>query len=135
MWLLGLVVGLLLGMAFGHQLWPIWGAVGALAGWAVGFKLYPEGRLGAKIKALSSELQDLKQRLESLEARALRPRSPEPPLAPQPAVPQPVASPASSFKPQPAWAVPEAAPPLVERAPQERSEERRVGKEWGTGGR
>jgi hypothetical protein len=68
MWLLGLVVGLLVGVQFGRDLWPIAGVIGALAGWAVGFKLYPEGRLGGKVKALSTELQNLTQRLAALEA-------------------------------------------------------------------
>jgi len=77
MWLLGLVVGLLLGIQLGHELWAIGGVIGALAGWAVGLKLYPEGRTAGKLKALATELQELTQRVALLEARPAPPRSAE----------------------------------------------------------
>jgi uncharacterized membrane protein len=70
MWFAGLILGLLVGMAAGHDLWFFGAAVGALGGWALGVKLNPEGRLGDKVATLSSELEDLSRRLAALEARA-----------------------------------------------------------------
>src|SRR5262249_31100568 len=102
--------GLLLGIAFGHELWPIGGAIGALAGWAIGFKLYPEGRLGGKINALSTELQDLSRRLEIVEGRAFGSRFPEPPSV-RAASAEPAAPPANLHEPTPVIEPPPPAEP------------------------
>jgi uncharacterized membrane protein len=95
-----LILGLLIGLAAGRELWFFGAVVGALAGWAVGLKLNPGGRLGDKVAALSSELKDLRRRLEVLEAEASGSKSPEQTVAPE-AITQPAVRVPNLLKP--AW--------------------------------
>ena len=119
MWLLGLAIGLLIGVQLGHELWAIAGVIGALAGWGIGYVLYPEGRLGGKVKALSTELQELSRRLEVVERGSV-------PIAGRPAAadasPEPAAPPPEAYQPGPApeerEGVPIGEPRAVEPTPE-----------------
>jgi uncharacterized membrane protein len=103
MWIVGLIVGLALGAMAGPNLWFVGALVGALTGWAIGVKLSPDGRLGKKVNALSSELDDLRRRFESLEGRLTGAVArPEP-------VPEPIPQAAAT------GAVPTRAPEVEER--------------------
>lgn len=100
MWFVGvgLVIGLILGVAIGHDLWIIGAAAGALVGWAIGGKFNADKRSEEKIAALSSELMDFGRRVAALEARLSMtrpptvsrvPESPEPVVEPAPVTPGP----------------------------------------------
>jgi uncharacterized membrane protein len=107
MWFVGvgLVIGLILGVAIGHDLWIVGAAAGALVGWAVGSKLSVDKRGEERIAALSSELMNFGRRITALETRlsitppptASRiPEPPEPVIEPAPVTPaEPVTQAAS----------------------------------------
>src|SRR5437867_4631598 len=130
MWMvgLGLVIGLIVGAAIGHDLWIIGAAAGALVGWAISSKLSPDGRLSEKLAALSSEVKDLGRRLAALETRLSASAPPsttpsasassgpvwEPEHATPLPVPEPVPAAVAATRVPPEWEAPvsEARPPV-----------------------
>jgi uncharacterized membrane protein len=109
MWFAGLILGLLVGLAAGHDLWPFGAVVGALAGWALALKLNPGGRLGDKVAALSSKLEDIGRRLEALERRLAQSAFQSAPsqVAQEPTASQPAAAPTVPETPYRAPVAPE----------------------------
>ncbi len=88
MWVVGLLIGLILGVMMGHDLWIIGALAGALAGWGLSAWKSTEGRGTERLAALSSELKDLSRRLATIEARLSI--EPPPAIAPRASIPEPM---------------------------------------------
>jgi uncharacterized membrane protein len=69
MWIIGALAGLAVGAMAGHDLWLIGGIVGGLLGWAVGSSRKGAAGSPDQLAELWSELKDLSRRLAAIEAR------------------------------------------------------------------
>lgn len=72
MWFGGMLVGVVLGAAIGHDMWALGAAVGAVMGWLVSIKTRDPAtmfkELSDRVNKLSAELTDMKRRLHAMEA-------------------------------------------------------------------
>ncbi len=71
MWFAGMLVGIVLGAAIGHDMWALGAAVGAGLGWLLSIKTGdPDARfkeIADRINKLSAELTDVRRRLHAME--------------------------------------------------------------------